>query len=97
MRKIAVVLAATLLTFSSIPGFAQTPTTQTMSPAQKDECLLASRNCMNQVDDIRTRVYKLDKEIKKGTRVYTPEEIKKLEDKLRETSEILRSLERPDN
>lgn len=95
MRKIAVVLAATLLTLSSVTAFSQT--TPPQSQAQKDECLLASRNCMNQVDDIKSRVYKLDKEIKKGTRVYTPEELKRLEDKLKETSEILRSLERPDN
>ena len=48
---------------------------------------------MNQVDDINKRVKKLNKEIKKGTRVYSPEELKKLENKLTETQEILRSLE----
>uniref|UniRef100_C6DZR1 Uncharacterized protein n=1 Tax=Geobacter sp. (strain M21) TaxID=443144 RepID=C6DZR1_GEOSM len=91
MRKMAMILATTFFTLSSVPTFAQTTTTQ------KDECLLASKNCMNQVDDIRTRIYKLDKEIKKGNRVYSPQELKKLQDKLNEASEILRSLERPDS
>jgi len=91
MRKIAIVLTAAFLTLSAVPGFAQ-PT-----QSQKDECLLASKNCMNQVDDIKKRIYKLDKEIKKGTRVYTPEELKKLEQKLKETSDVLKSLESPDS
>lgn len=91
MRKMAMILAATLFTLSSVPAFAQTTSTQ------KDECLLASKNCMNQVDDIRKRIYKLDKEIRKGTRVYTPQELKRLQDKLNETSEILRTLEKPDS
>ena len=91
MRKMAMILAATLFTLSSVPAFAQT------TSDQKDECLLASKNCMNQVDDIRNRIYKLNKEIKKGNRVYSPQELKKLEDKLREASEILRTLEKPDS
>lgn len=91
MRKMAMVLAASLFTLSSVPAFAQTTSTQ------KDECLLASKNCMSQVDDIRNRIYKLDKEIKKGNRVYTPEELKKLQDKLKEAGEILRTLEKPDS
>lgn len=91
MRKMAMILAATLFTLSSVPAFAQTTSTQ------KDECLLASKNCMSQVDDIRTRIYKLDKEIRKGDRVYNPQELKRLQDKLREASEILRTLEKPDS
>lgn len=91
MRKMAMILAAGLFMLSSVPAFAEE------APTQKDECLLASRNCMNQVDDIKTRIYKLDQEIKKGTRVYTPQELKKLQDKLKETSDILRTLEKPDS
>lgn len=98
MRKIAVVLTAALLALPTVPAFSQSQTqTQPQTQAQKDECLLASRNCLNQVDDIRKRIYKLNQEIKKGTKVYTPEELKRLQDKLRETSEVLRSLERPDS
>lgn len=93
MRKMAMVLTAAMLALSSVPSFAQPAQT----PTQRDECLLASKNCLTQVDDIRTRIHKLDKEIRKGTRVYSPEELRKLEDKLRETNEILRSIERPDS
>lgn len=91
MRKMAMLLAAAFLTLSAVPALAQPPSDQ------RDECLLASKNCMNQVDDIKKRIYKLNQEIKKGTRVYTPQELKKLQDKLHETSETLKSLERPDS
>jgi len=61
----------------------------------KDECLLASKNCMNEVDSIQQRMKKLNSEIKKGKKVYSAEELKKLELKLKEANEILKSLEKP--
>ncbi len=64
---------------------------------QKNECLLASKNCTEQVDDIYKRMQRLDREIKKGTRVYTPEELKRLRQKLTETQELLRDMEKPGN
>ncbi|MBU5614233.1 hypothetical protein [Geomonas azotofigens] len=91
MRKMAMMLAAGLFMLSSVPAYAQT------AADQKDECLLASRNCMNQVDDIQQRIHKLNKEIQKGTRVYSPQELRKLQDKLKEADDILRNLERPDS
>ena len=87
MKKTALMLTAAIFMTSAVPAFSQ------MTQAQKDECLLASKNCMTQVDDIYTRMHKLDKEIKKGNRVYTKEELKRLQDKLTETQEILNSLE----
>ena len=62
---------------------------------QKDECLLASKGCMNEVDSIQQKLKKLNAEIKKGTKVYSAEEIKKLELKLKEANEILKNLEKP--
>ncbi|QXE89453.1 hypothetical protein KP001_13440 [Geomonas subterranea] len=91
MRKMAMMLAAGLFMLSSVPAYAQA------AADQKDECLLASRNCMNQVDDIQQRIHKLNKEIQKGTRVYSPQELRKLQDKLKEADDILRNLERPDS
>ena len=87
MKKTAVLLSATLFLLSTAPAFAQ------MSQADKDECLLASKNCTSQVDDIYKRMHKLDKEIKKGTKVYSPQELKKLKIKLQETDDELRRLE----
>ena len=89
MRKTIATLTAVLLIWSAAPASAQT------TEAQKNECLLASRNCTSQVDDIYKRIQKLDREIKKGTKVYTPQELKQLQQKLTETQELLRDLERP--
>jgi hypothetical protein len=89
MKTMTVLLAATLLLNTTAPAFAQ------MSQAERDECMLASRNCTDQVDDIYKRMHRLDREIKKGTRVYTPAELKKLQTKLTETQELLKTFERP--
>jgi len=85
MKKMVLMLTASIFMLSAVPAFSATK-------AEKDECLLASKNCVNQVDDIYKRMHKLDKEIKKGTKVYTPEELKKLQDKLKETDELLKDM-----
>jgi len=89
MKKMAIMIAAAMFMLSAAPAFSA------MTSAEKDECLLASKNCMNQVDDIQKRMKKLNNEIKKGTKVYTPAELKKLQDKLTETQELLKSMEKP--
>lgn len=91
MKRMALMLSAAAFLFSSVPAFAQ------MTQAQKDECLLASKNCVTQVDDIYKRMHKLDKEIKKGKKVYTADELKTLQKKLKETQDMLDSLERGGN
>lgn len=83
MKKLALMLTAAVFMLSAVPAFSQ------MTAEEKNECLLASKNCANQVDDIYKRIHKLDKEVKKGTRVYTPAELKRLQDKLTETQELL--------
>jgi len=87
MKKMALMLTAAILMLSSVPAFSA------MTKADKDECLLASKNCTSQVDDIYKRMHKLDKEIKKGTKVYTPQELQKLKDKLQETDQLLKDME----
>ncbi|ACH37584.1 hypothetical protein Gbem_0555 [Citrifermentans bemidjiense Bem] len=89
MRKTIATLTAVLFIGSATTVFAQA------SETQKNECLLASKNCTNQVDDIYKRMQRLDREIKKGKRVYSPEELKQLQQKLTETQELLRDMERP--
>ena len=91
MKSMSIILAATML-LSAAPAFPQAPVA---SQAEKDECMLAMRNCTDQVDDIYKRMHRLDKEIKKGKRVYTPAELTKLQVKLAETQELLKSMERP--
>ncbi|HBA88675.1 MAG TPA: hypothetical protein DCZ75_12040 [Geobacter sp.] len=89
MKRTALMLTAAIFLTSAMPALAEPP----QSKEQRDECLLASKNCMTQVDDIYKRMQKLNKEIKKGTKVYSPEELKKLQQKLTETQELLRSIE----
>jgi DNA-binding transcriptional regulator GbsR (MarR family) len=89
MKKIAIALIAGLMLTSAMPAMAQ------MTKEEKDQCLLASKNCANEVDSLQQRIKKLNKEIKKGTKVYSADELKKLEMKLKEADEILKSLEKP--
>jgi peptidoglycan hydrolase CwlO-like protein len=91
MKKVLIaVLTAIALSATSMAFAADAPQAN-----MKDECLLASKDCKDQVDSIQQRIKKINSEIKKGKRVYSAEELKKLQQKLKETNEILNSLERP--
>lgn len=63
-----------------------------MTKTEKDECLLVSKNCKNTALSIQEKVKKLQGEIKKGKKVYTAEELKKLEDKLKDAENTLDQL-----
>ncbi|MDR3580611.1 MAG: hypothetical protein P4L44_11675 [Oryzomonas sp.] len=58
-------------TDSGVPQVQQVP---------KDECLLVSMNCGRDTDSIQQRIYRLNREIGRGTDVYTPEELQKLQE-----------------
>lgn len=60
-----------------------------MTKPQKDECLLSSKDCMNATLSIQQKLKKLDKEIKKGNKTYSADEIKKLEQQLKDTEKQL--------
>jgi len=89
MRKTAILLLAAFLTSVSMPVFAEE------MKSTKDECLLASKNCKNEVDSIQKKIKKLETEIKKGKKVYSAEEIKKLQDKLNEAEAMLDTMLKP--
>ena len=89
MNKIAIMLATSIFLLAAVPGSSDATSNG------KDECMLASKNCTDQVDDIYKRMHRLAKDIKKGKKVYTPAELKMLQDKLTETQEMLKSLETP--
>lgn len=82
------VLAATLL-IASMPALSDegsmggvgTMGEQAQS-GQKDECLLVAMDCGNKVDSIQQRIDRLNKEISRGTDVYTQDELKRLERQL---------------
>ncbi len=58
----------------------------------KDECLLAAMNCGDNVDSIQQRIEKLQKEIGRGTVVYTDDELKILNRKLDEANKTYMEL-----
>ncbi|MCM2357459.1 MAG: hypothetical protein NDI77_04870 [Geobacteraceae bacterium] len=79
MKKIAIILMSTLLMSASLHVLAQENTKN-----KKDECLLYAKNCQVAVESLQDRIKKLNKEIKKGQKVYSPEELRKLEEMLKE-------------
>jgi hypothetical protein len=48
----------------------------------KDQCLIVAKNCTGDVDSVVKRVERINKEIKKGTTVYTPDELRNLQEQL---------------
>lgn len=58
----------------------------------KDECLLLSKDCKDATLSIHEKIDKLNAEIQKGDRVYTADEIKKLQKKLNDTESTLNEL-----
>jgi flagellar motility protein MotE (MotC chaperone) len=86
MKKMVVRLVLTVACMGLGVAFADD---MQMKESQKDECLLISKNCKNESLSIQEKMEKLNAEIKKGKRIYTAEELKKLENKMKETEEML--------
>ncbi|ABQ24869.1 hypothetical protein [Geotalea uraniireducens] len=84
MKKIAMMIMATFALAAAVPAFAAE-----MTKEEKDQCLLASKNCATEVDSIQKKIKKLNAEIKKGKKVYSADEIKKLQGKLKEAEDML--------
>ncbi|GFE61697.1 hypothetical protein [Geobacter sp. AOG2] len=84
------VLAAALL-FSAVPvradEYTGTSMGQDMKSVQeghKDQCLIVAMNCPNdRVDTVRQRVDRLNREIAKGSEIYSNEELKALKEQLK--------------
>lgn len=87
MKKIAVLMIAAFSMAVAVPVFAAE-----MNKEQKDQCLLASKGCAAEADTIQKKIKKLQAEIKKGTKVYSADEIKKLNTKLQEAEDLLDGL-----
>lgn len=87
MKKIAVLMIAVFSMAAAVPAFAAE-----MTKEQKDQCLLASKGCAGEADTIQQKIKKLQAEIKKGTKVYSADEIKKLNAKLKEAEDLLDNL-----
>jgi len=90
MKRIAILVMAAFMMSVAVPVFAAD-----MTKDQKDQCLLASKECKTEVDSIQQKIKKLNAEIKKGKKVYSADEIKKLNAKLKEAEDMLDNLMKP--
>ena len=87
MKKIALITLAGLMLTAAVPTFAQ------QTNEEKVICQLSSKNCLSTVEAIQHKMKKVSTEIKKGTKVYSAEDLKKIEDKLKEAKDMLDKLE----
>ncbi|QEM69468.1 hypothetical protein FO488_15760 [Geobacter sp. FeAm09] len=82
------IIAASML-FSAVPILADEGNMGSMESqipqaqeGTKDECLLVAMNCGKDVDSIQERIDRLNREIGRGTDVYTSEELQKLREQV---------------
>ena len=97
MKRIAILiptLAAAML-INAVPSFSdegyKTMGGQEATGA-KEDCLLVASNCRDSVDTIQQRIDKLQKEINKGTAVYTNDELRVLNRKLNDNNNLLKEM-----
>ncbi len=87
MKTRAIIVLAALMMAATVPVIAQ------QTNEEKVICELAAKNCLNKADILEKRIKKLNKEIKKGSTTYSAEDLKKLEEKLKETQDLLDKIE----
>jgi hypothetical protein len=75
--------------YGSFSSFGMEPSSESRQIANKDECLLVARNCPPDMAFVQNRIDRLNAEIAKGTDVYTPAELRVLNDKLNAAYEEL--------
>jgi hypothetical protein len=97
MRRIAILIPtlAVAMLINAVPSFSDEGY-KTMggeeATGQKDECLLVARNCPDSVDSIQQRIDKLQREVNKGTGVYTNDELRILNRKLEDANKLLETM-----
>jgi len=88
MKSIArtVMIVAASMSFGAMPILADEGnmgSTESQVPqvqqGSKDECLLVAMNCGRDVDSIQERIDRLNTEIGRGADIYTPEELRQLQ------------------
>ena len=86
MKMRAMVVLAALMMSVAVPAFAQ------QASQEQVICNLASKNCLSTAETVQKRIKKMNAEMKKG-KVYSTQDVQKLEQKLKEAQEILDRLE----
>ncbi|GAM07766.1 hypothetical protein OR1_00035 [Geobacter sp. OR-1] len=87
MKKAMVLLLSAMMISATVPVFAAE-----QAKGDKNECLLISKECKTEVDSIQQKIKKLQAEIKKGKKVYSADELKKLDQKLKDADDMLDSM-----
>ncbi len=87
MKKSIIMIIAALMVSATMPAFSE------QTPEQKVICNLAAQNCLNSADILQKRIKKLNAEVKKGTKTYSAEDLKLIEQKLKETKDLLDKIE----
>lgn len=83
MKKLVVVLMAMGL-FGAMPAFAEHPTMKLEHEG--------ARECALQAESIQQKIKRIQGEIKKGSKKYSAEDLKKLEAKLKEANDLIEQL-----
>lgn len=89
MKRFGLMMMAAGVLAMSAPAFAAD---HGAKKSERDECLIASHACASQAKTLQEKLATLEKEIKKGTKVYSKEEIQKLSAKLKEAEDTLKVL-----
>lgn len=94
IRKLSLLAAALLIV--AVPVLAEEGSMDKMleqgQQPDKNECLLASLNCANQVDTIQQRIDRIKGEIQRGTDVYTTDELRILNRQLDDANKTVDDL-----
>jgi uncharacterized protein YlxW (UPF0749 family) len=87
MKKSAIMIIAALMLTTAMSAYSQ------QTNEEKVICNLAAQNCLNKADILQKRIKRLNAEVKKGTKTYSAEDLKKIEQKLQETQDLLDKIE----
>jgi len=85
MRKL-IFLLMTAMMIGSVPAFAQD------TPQDQYLCKLQAGNCLKRADVVQRKIKKLESDVKGGKKVYSADDLKKIEDKLKEVEQMLDNL-----
>lgn len=93
MKKLmATALTLTLFSATSALAVQHGASHKQMDEQCAKECEMLLRNCAQETDSLQQKIARLNKEIAKGTAVYSVDELKTLEAKLKEANLILKNL-----
>jgi len=87
MKKSVIMIMAALMLSTTMLAYSQ------QTSEEKVICNLAAQNCLNKADILQKRIKKLNADLKKGTKTYSAEDLKKIEQKLQEAQDTLDKIE----